>query len=456
MTTPTVARPLWRWLLLCTLLCACLGWVHHALGAAGAAQGGGPTSVLEGVSLKRNEQGQLGVYLNSSQHAPHVQATQHQGVLRLTLPNTTLGEGLKSQGLPMVMDEQGEFIARWVQLAPNKVQLVIPNTGKTKLGYHIAGPQGQVLAQHSIPTAAPASPTRTAHGASTVPNKKAPNKMRAWFRKPQALAATWGSSYPRKPRLYTAHHALKPHQPAGKLAIAKAPNVPKPHHPMVAVAKAKAKAPPPSAVAAVAMATGEEFSSAPAPLRLAPASPDTADSVFERPRPDELRLGALAPQTPPPAPVGFSKRALLWALTQVVGALLGLGVLLLLMLPPARQWLKQQLGQWLGLQHPLHPSLSPAPSSPLAEPALSLHPLLPNEDEPQDTTSTQTALASPTATVGDERPSIALPPPPLVLPAALQQVVLYSHCSQPLRPLTQAALPQPVVVVPPQRLGRMF
>jgi hypothetical protein len=404
--------------------------------------------VLEGVSLKRNEQGQLGVYLNSSHQAPHVQATQHQGVLKLTLPNTTLGEGLKSQGLPMVMDEQGEFIARWVQLAPNKVQLVIPNTGKTKLGYHIAGPQGQVWAQHSLPSAALASPARTAHGASTLPNKKAPNKMRAWFRKPQAVATTWGS-HSRKPRLYTAHHAFQQHKPAS--VVAKAPHVPKPH---AVVAVAKPKTPPP-AVAAVAMAAEEPFSASPAPLRLAPPSSNTADSVFERPRPDELRLGTALPPVAPPAPAGFSKRALLWALTQVVGALLGAGVLLLLMLPPARQWLKQQLGHWLGLHALLHPSSPLAPVSPsissLAEPALSLHPLLPSEDE------IQPIPAAPQSAVAVE-PSADLSAPKLVvLPAALQQVVLYPHCSQPLRPLTQATLSQPVLVVPPpQRLGRVF
>ena len=81
---------------------------------------------LNGFNLEDDEQGVVRIRLNA-EHPVQVEEQRQQGVYKLILKNTTISNKMKQEGLPVVMDAQGKYIARATQLSNNQVSITIPN-----------------------------------------------------------------------------------------------------------------------------------------------------------------------------------------------------------------------------------------------------------------------------------------------------------------------------------------
>jgi hypothetical protein len=81
---------------------------------------------LNGFNLENDEQGTVRIRLNTPEPI-QIEEQRQQGVYKLILKNTTISSKMKQEGLPVVMDAQGKYIARATQLSNNQVTITIPN-----------------------------------------------------------------------------------------------------------------------------------------------------------------------------------------------------------------------------------------------------------------------------------------------------------------------------------------
>lgn len=84
------------------------------------------TTALNGFNLEEDAQGTVRIQLDTP-HPIAVEEQRQQGVYKLILKNTVISDKMKREGLPVVMDTQGKYIARATQLPNNQVSITIPN-----------------------------------------------------------------------------------------------------------------------------------------------------------------------------------------------------------------------------------------------------------------------------------------------------------------------------------------
>jgi hypothetical protein len=171
------------------------------------------TTALNGFNLEEDAQGTVRIQLDTP-HPIAVEEQRQQGVYKLILKNTVISDKMKREGLPVVMDTQGKYIARATQLPNNQVSITIPNGVELHHQVQVVGgaatPPENTRPESAVTVESPPStpyftPTRSAKKLSKVVLHHAPvarKVVRAVSRASHTAAVQQGGTPPSKHASY--------------------------------------------------------------------------------------------------------------------------------------------------------------------------------------------------------------------------------------------------------------